>query len=75
MYMESPIGIDELNGCNMDYVMKLKRSTYGLEQASTNWFETLNLGWNSRDFEQSQRDSCVSLKNMQLFWCTLKTTL
>ena len=59
VYMDLPNGIDAPYGGKRDYVLKLKKSLYGLKQASENWFETLKAGLNSISFEQSQVDPCV----------------
>ena len=75
MYMELPIGLDALDVGKRDYVLKLNKYLYRLKQSSANWFDTLKAGLNSRDFEQSQVDPCVFLRNMQLFWCMLTTAL
>ena len=59
VYMELPISIDAHNGGKRDYILKLKKSLYGLKQDTTNWFETLKEGLNSRAFKQSQVNPCV----------------
>ena len=60
--MELPIGLDAPDGGKRDYVMKLNKSIYGLNQASENWFDTLKAGLNFRYFEQLQVDPCVFLR-------------
>ena len=67
MYMELPIGIDPPDRGKRDYVLKLNKDLYGINQASENWFETLKAGLNSRAFEQSYVDPCVFLRKDALF--------
>ena len=38
VYMELPIGLDGPGGGKREYVLKLKKSLYGLKKASANWF-------------------------------------
>ena len=75
MYMEFPTVIHAPNRVKRDYILKLKKSLYGLNQASANWFDTLKAGLNFRDFEQSQVDPCVFLENMKLFFCKFTSEL
>ena len=68
VYMDLPIGIDAPYGGKRDYVLKLNKYIYGLKQNSTNYFETLKEGLNSRDFEQPQMNPYVFFRQkIQLF--------
>ncbi len=49
------------------YILKLKKSLYGLKQASLNWFEKLKQGLVDWGFTPSEIDPCLFLKeNMVL---------
>ncbi len=49
------------------YILKLKKSLYGLKQASLNWFEKLKQGLKDQGFTPSEIDPCLYLKeNMVL---------
>ena len=61
VYMELPAGI-ELVGHGKDssrYLLKLKRSLYGLKQASINWHYKLKTAFKDRGFVESLSDPCV----------------
>ena len=64
IWMELPMGIvvgsHESN--SRGYVLKLKKSLYGLKQASLNWFEKLKQGLMDRGFRPSAIDPCLYLK-------------
>jgi hypothetical protein len=64
IWMELPMGIvvgsHESKSCG--YVLKLKKSLYGLKQASLNWFEKLKQGLMDRGFCPSEIDPCLYLK-------------
>ncbi len=60
VYMELPIGFDASNGENCKfYVLRLKKSLYGLKQAGYNWFRKLSNGLQDRRFVQSNIDPCI----------------
>ncbi len=62
VYMELPAGINPTNVLDGDwrrYILKLKKSLYGLKQAGYNWFEKLRKGLITCNFIQSQVDKCV----------------
>jgi hypothetical protein len=68
-WMELPVGIvinsNPDNSCA--YVLKLKKSLYGLKQASLNWFQKLKQGLVDQGFTPSEIDPCLYLKeNMVL---------
>ena len=48
VYMELPIVIDPPNGCKRDYILKLNKYIYGLNQDNANWFKTFKAGLNYR---------------------------
>ena len=63
VYMELPAGIDLGHGIQKRaYVLELKKSLYGLKQASSNWYECLKKGLERRGFKESLADPCVFLK-------------
>ena len=61
VYMEVPAGMD-LAGHGKDsskYLLKLKRSLYGLKQASMNWHIKLKTDFEDRGFVESLSDPCI----------------
>ena len=67
--MELPTGIVVSGKDNESrtYVLKLKKSLYGLKQASLNWFEKLKQGLTDQGFTPLEIDPCLYLKeNMVL---------
>ena len=59
--MELPAGMD-LAGHGKDsskFLLKLKRSLYGLKQASLNWHCKLKTDFEDRGFVESLSDPCV----------------
>ncbi len=44
------------------YVLKLKKSLYGLMQVSLNWFEKLKQGLNNRGFTPLEINWCLYMK-------------
>ena len=70
IWMELPTGIVVSGKDNESwaYVLKLKKSLYGLKQTSLNWFKKLKQGLTDRGFTPSEIDPCLYLKeNMVLF--------
>ena len=63
VYMEIPIGIS-IDGIdqNRDYVLRLRKSLYGLKQASSNWYSCLKEALEKRGFKESLADPCVFMK-------------
>ena len=69
IWMELPTGIviSSKDNKSRAYVLKFKKSLYGLKQASLNWFEKLKQGLMDRGFTPSEIDPCLYLKeNMVL---------
>jgi hypothetical protein len=65
-WMELPQGIkvDCTPESSRAYVLKLKKSLYGLKQVSLNWFEKLKQGLMDCGFTPSEIDpTCLYLKN------------
>jgi hypothetical protein len=64
IWMELPVGI--VVNSNPDnshaYVLKLKKSLYGLKQASLIWFQKLKQGLVDQGFTPSEIDPCLYLK-------------
>ena len=56
------IVIDSCASDSHGYVLKLKKSLYGLKQASLNWFEKLKQGLTDRGFCPLEIDPCLYLK-------------
>ncbi|MEY3108605.1 MAG: hypothetical protein RL730_956, partial [Actinomycetota bacterium] len=63
VFMEIPIGI-AVDGIdqNRNYVLRLRKSLYGLKQASSNWYSYLKEALESRGFKESLSDPCVFMK-------------
>ena len=57
VYMELPAGM-EFDG-NPNCLLKLKKSLYGLKQASANWHQLLKTALTNRSFVESLSDPCV----------------
>ena len=67
VYMELPLGM-EVAGTRRDdkqYVLRLRKSLYGLKQASANWYDMLKKGLELRGFKESIADPCVFIKDSQ----------
>ena len=64
VYMELPIGMDVpgVQDSRKSHVLCLRRSLYGLKQASANWYDMLKQGLISRGFNESIADPCVFIK-------------
>ena len=61
VFMELPVGVVPDRGDRHEYVIELKRSLYGLKQASLNWFKMLKAGLEARGYQSSNFDPCVFL--------------
>ena len=60
VYMELPVGCDpDGPGPRHEYIIELKKSLYGLKQASLNWFNMLKKGLQARGYKSSDVDPCV----------------
>jgi hypothetical protein len=61
VYMELPIGMEVKGdaGERRTKLLCLKKSLYGLKQASANWHDMLKRGLELRGFEESVADPCV----------------
>ena len=59
VYMELPAGCDPDSGSRHEYIIELKKSLYGLKQASLNWFNMLKKGLQDRGYRSSDVDPCV----------------
>ena len=57
VYMELPAGM-EIEG-NPNCLLRLRKSMYGLKQASANWHQTLKTALIDRNFVESLSDPCV----------------
>ena len=63
VFMELPPGMDLGPGVpRRAYVLELKKSLYGLKQASANWYDCLKKGLEQRGFKESLSDPCVFMK-------------
>ena len=56
--MELPLGMG-VDGYRVEWVLKLNKSLYGLNQASANWFDLLKTGLKRRVYHQYLVDPCV----------------
>eukprot|EP00957_Ditylum_brightwellii_P146756 11172542-Ditylum_brightwellii.AAC.1 len=64
VFMEIPAGFyHKGSDSTKDYVLRLKRTLYGLKQASFDWSELLKAGLLKQRFKQSQIDPCLIFKN------------
>jgi hypothetical protein len=63
VFMEIPIGVS-VDGIhqNKAYVLRLRKSLYGLKQASSNWYSYLKKGLKDHGFKESQSDPCVFIR-------------
>ena len=71
--MELPKGM-EIGNCvgeRKQHVLRLKKSLYGLKQASANWYDMLKKGLELRGFQESLADPCVFLKKSAAITNTL----
>jgi hypothetical protein len=64
IWMELPMGIvvGSHESESRGYVLRLKKSLYGLKQASLNWFEKFKQGLMDRGFRPLEIDPCLYLK-------------
>ena len=64
VFIEVPIGVSiEGKHRNKKYVLRLRKSLYGLKQASSNWYNCLKKGLIDRGFKESQSDPCVFIRD------------
>ena len=61
--MEMPAGIDVAGVTEGRNIFVLKKSLYGLKQASYNWFEKLKTALQDRGFKSSDIDPCVFISD------------
>ena len=68
VYMEIPIGMEVpgSEGNNNFYVLRLRKSLYGLKQASANWYFMLKKGLEIRGFKESVADPYVFILKMEM---------
>lgn len=52
-----------LRGGNNDYIMKLKKSLYGLKQSARSWYNTMSSWLEDKGFQISEADPCLFIKN------------
>ena len=66
--MELPIGMEVpgSEGNNKFYVLRLRKSLYGLKQASANWYDMLRKGLEIRGFKESVADPCVFINKTEM---------
>jgi hypothetical protein len=50
-------------GGNNDYIMKLKKSLYGLKQSARSWYNTMSSWLENKGFQISEADPCLFTKN------------
>ncbi|KAL7464856.1 hypothetical protein ACHAXS_005184 [Conticribra weissflogii] len=65
VYMYIPAGMvigGVADGLSTSYVLKLRKSLYGLKQASANWHDLLKTSLTSRGFKESVADPCVFIR-------------
>ena len=63
IYMKQPTGYVDKE--NPDYVCKLNRSIYGLEQAARNWNSAIDTFLKERDYKKCSADSCLYIKSVE----------
>jgi hypothetical protein len=61
LYMEQPKGFEAVGSKNK--VWKLKKSIYGLKQASHEWYQEIKQTLINLEFQQSKTDPCVFFKD------------
>jgi hypothetical protein len=61
VYMELPAGmeISAYGNYSSRYILRLRKSLYGLKQASFNWHQKLKTAMEDRGFVESLSDPCV----------------
>ena len=52
-----------LKGGNDDYIMKLKKSLYGLKQSARSWYNTMASWLENKGFQISEADPCLFINN------------
>ena len=65
VYMEIPIGREVIgsDGKRKHHAFHLKKSIYGLKQASANWYSVIKKVIELRGFKESVADPCFFIKN------------
>ena len=63
VYMELPYGFTPESGNRKGMVLKVVKNSYGLKNASLNWFEMLQKGLHDRGFSASEVDPCVFIRD------------
>ena len=62
---ESMIPVSDESNLRL-YILKLNKSLYSLKQESQNWYEELNQSLLDQDFNPSQIDTCIFMRNGML---------
>jgi hypothetical protein len=52
-----------LKGGNNEYIIKLKKSLYGLKQSARSWYNTMSTWLENKGFQISEADPCLFIKD------------
>ena len=65
IYIKQPKGFEEYGSNGEELVCKLKKSIYGLKQASRNWNDTIDQWMRSYGFKAANADPCLYVKGSE----------